>query len=226
MRPLITALAIVVMALASMTTLTVAHEPPPGQSPCYMPDEQPPNCLPWDWEHHETWPTQPSTPTPSSPAATSSTTTQVAPSPTATPSGQTSATMTPSVASSATTATPTPSPCQEDDPCWDCATMGNQICGSVAMLPDTATHQPHDWEPFLYWLFFVLGALTVLAYQAFQEWRQEREDEAWFTSMLQRPATLNSPEPPDPSLTSTSAGRWYHLPHGDCEADWPHYHQG
>lgn len=22
------------------------------------------------------------------------------------------------------------SPCAEDDPCWDCHTMGNQICGT------------------------------------------------------------------------------------------------
>lgn len=23
----------------------------------------------------------------------------------------------------------TPAPCQEDQPCWDCRTMGNRICG-------------------------------------------------------------------------------------------------
>lgn len=22
-----------------------------------------------------------------------------------------------------------PAPCQEDDPCWDCSTMGNHLCG-------------------------------------------------------------------------------------------------
>lgn len=25
--------------------------------------------------------------------------------------------------------TPPPTTCQEDMPCWDCATMGNRICG-------------------------------------------------------------------------------------------------
>ena len=34
-------------------------------------------------------------------------------------------------------------PCQEDDPCWDCETMGNRICGPSrapvpTLLPDTA----------------------------------------------------------------------------------------
>lgn len=24
-----------------------------------------------------------------------------------------------------------PTPCMEDEPCWDCATMGNNICGPV-----------------------------------------------------------------------------------------------
>lgn len=27
--------------------------------------------------------------------------------------------------------TTTTVPCMEDDPCWDCATMGNRICGPV-----------------------------------------------------------------------------------------------
>lgn len=38
-----------------------------------------------------------------------------------------------------------PGTCAEDDPCWDCATMGNRICGpiredasSITFLPDTA----------------------------------------------------------------------------------------
>jgi len=40
-------------------------------------------------------------------------------------------------------ATPDPAPCQEDDPCWDCATMGNHICSPTqADLNDevAATH--------------------------------------------------------------------------------------
>lgn len=28
-----------------------------------------------------------------------------------------------------TTFTPPATPCHEDDPCWNCATMGNHICG-------------------------------------------------------------------------------------------------
>lgn len=26
--------------------------------------------------------------------------------------------------------------CQEDDPCWDCETMGNRVCGPVMTIPD------------------------------------------------------------------------------------------
>jgi hypothetical protein len=42
-------------------------------------------------------------------------------------------------------------PCQEDEPCWDCATMGNHVCGSVTpraptMLPATG---PGDIETIL-----------------------------------------------------------------------------
>ena len=25
--------------------------------------------------------------------------------------------------------------CFEDEPCWDCATMGNQVCGTVTTAP-------------------------------------------------------------------------------------------
>lgn len=31
----------------------------------------------------------------------------------------------------APTVTTAPAPCEEDEPCWDCATMGNMICGPV-----------------------------------------------------------------------------------------------
>lgn len=27
--------------------------------------------------------------------------------------------------------------CQEDEPCWDCETMGNQICGPLPSIPRT-----------------------------------------------------------------------------------------
>lgn len=30
-----------------------------------------------------------------------------------------------------------PEPCHEDEPCWNCETMGNRICGPL-VLPDTA----------------------------------------------------------------------------------------
>lgn len=26
--------------------------------------------------------------------------------------------------------------CQEDEPCWDCETMGNRVCGPVMTIPD------------------------------------------------------------------------------------------
>ena len=44
--------------------------------------------------------------------------------------------------------TPIPTPtigkawaCQEDEPCWDCRTMGNQICGPAA-FPNTGGPPP------------------------------------------------------------------------------------
>lgn len=37
-----------------------------------------------------------------------------------------------------TTAAPAPVQCEEDQPCWDCTTMGNKICGDAAPL-DTIT---------------------------------------------------------------------------------------
>jgi hypothetical protein len=50
------------------------------------------------------------------------------------------------------TAIPSEAPCVEDDPCWDCETMGNLICGPVPappaaepqtpVLPDTAMSAP------------------------------------------------------------------------------------
>lgn len=32
------------------------------------------------------------------------------------------------------TITPLPLHCEEDEPCWDCATMGNRICGEPRVL--------------------------------------------------------------------------------------------
>ena len=36
-------------------------------------------------------------------------------------------------------------PCEEDEPCWDCATMGNLICGSppVVVVEVPAAHNTH-----------------------------------------------------------------------------------
>lgn len=48
-------------------------------------------------------------------------------------------------APSTTVAPTTTVPCHEDDPCWDCATMGNHICGSsttVATLPHAPRPTP------------------------------------------------------------------------------------
>lgn len=39
--------------------------------------------------------------------------------------------------------TPTPPPCQEDEPCWNCIDMGNRICGD----PDGERATP-AWEAF------------------------------------------------------------------------------
>ena len=35
-----------------------------------------------------------------------------------------------------------PLPCEEDDPCWDCTTMGNQICGPVVIAAPVHYHAP------------------------------------------------------------------------------------
>ncbi len=32
--------------------------------------------------------------------------------------------------------------CQEDEPCWDCETMGNRICGPTATPPSDHSHEP------------------------------------------------------------------------------------
>ncbi|MEO7555482.1 MAG: hypothetical protein ABIV94_02605, partial [Acidimicrobiales bacterium] len=32
------------------------------------------------------------------------------------------------------TTTNTPTSCQEDDPCWDCSTMGNHVCGPTVTV--------------------------------------------------------------------------------------------
>jgi len=43
----------------------------------------------------------------------------------------------------ATTTTVAEPVCQEDEPCWDCTTMGNQICGTPAVVtPPVITADP------------------------------------------------------------------------------------
>ncbi len=32
--------------------------------------------------------------------------------------------------------------CQEDEPCWDCETMGNRICGPTVSPPSDHSHEP------------------------------------------------------------------------------------
>ena len=51
---------------------------------------------------------------------------------------------------------PAPPVCQEDEPCWDCKTMGNRICGNT--LPtEAATRPDHPVMPYGcpadFWLF-------------------------------------------------------------------------
>lgn len=69
-----------------------------------------------------------------------STSTSVAPSTAPTTTVAPSATTTTTVAL-ATDVPPVPSttapPCQEDQPCWNCATMGNGICGTTTTAPPT-----------------------------------------------------------------------------------------
>ena len=43
---------------------------------------------------------------------------------------------------STTTTTVPPAVCQEDEPCWDCETMGNRICGPTVEPPTDHSHEP------------------------------------------------------------------------------------
>jgi hypothetical protein len=38
-------------------------------------------------------------------------------------------------------------PCQEDDPCWDCGTMGNLQCGPVTTTPTIDVVVPPTTTP-------------------------------------------------------------------------------
>ena len=40
------------------------------------------------------------------------------------------------------TTTVPPAVCQEDEPCWDCETMGNRICGPTVEPPPAHSHEP------------------------------------------------------------------------------------
>lgn len=49
--------------------------------------------------------------------------------------------------------TPTPPPitvtsttCQEDEPCWDCETMGNLICGTTSLTPAIEAAGWEAWD--------------------------------------------------------------------------------
>ena len=37
---------------------------------------------------------------------------------------------------------PVTATCQEDEPCWDCETMGNRICGPTVEPPPAHSHEP------------------------------------------------------------------------------------
>lgn len=41
------------------------------------------------------------------------------------------------------TKTEAPKTCQEDDPCWNCETMGNKVCGTVNA--EIYRQGSHDW---------------------------------------------------------------------------------
>lgn len=45
-------------------------------------------------------------------------------------------------ATTTTTTTVPPAVCHEDEPCWDCETMGNRICGPTVAPPPTHSHEP------------------------------------------------------------------------------------
>lgn len=40
---------------------------------------------------------------------------------------------------------PTTTACEEDQPCWDCATMGNRLCGPQVETSSTVLYHP-DYE--------------------------------------------------------------------------------
>lgn len=111
-------------------------------------------------------PSSTATPTPTStapvetPMPTSSPTPAVSPTPIATstsaaPSPQPTPPLTP-------TTSVTPTSCYEDEPCWDCVTMGNRTCGP-SQLPPTGGKQDDDGLPFVLWLALVaFGGLVGL----------------------------------------------------------------
>ncbi len=51
----------------------------------------------------------------------------------------------PNTTTTTTTIVPNPEICHEDEPCWDCETMGNKICGPVTEPPEE--HHSHDPLP-------------------------------------------------------------------------------
>lgn len=54
-----------------------------------------------------------------------------------------------------------PGTCQEDDPCWDCSTMGNHVCGPVVVETITLTgcHDPAGYS------FTYIGPIDGAPYQ-------------------------------------------------------------
>jgi len=38
-------------------------------------------------------------------------------------------------------------PCEEDEPCWDCETMGNKVCGPAVIIPPIVVAPPATPTP-------------------------------------------------------------------------------
>lgn len=55
-------------------------------------------------------------------------------------------------------------PCQEDQPCWDCATMGNRICGPSAPAPSGGLPQTGEKETLATWalVLVLVGGVACL----------------------------------------------------------------
>ena len=106
---------------------------PAGAVQTYCDDSSCTSTVPEDTTTTTSTTVAPSTSSTTSTTAAPTTTTTVAPSTTTHPPASSTSTTTSSVA----VGPPPTQPCQEDEPCWDCATMGNHECGPTPQLPIT-----------------------------------------------------------------------------------------